>query len=155
MALAEILDSLLSNVTPSVGRILDRALEGADIDVDEAAELFDASGADLPVIIAAADHLRKETVGDVVTYVVNRNINFTNVCVKGCGFCAFSLGPLAEEGYFLPVQEVIRRAREPWELGATEACVQAGLGARMRSFAYSPPRLAFDSSLPGFGLHCV
>ncbi|HEX9444425.1 MAG TPA: 5-amino-6-(D-ribitylamino)uracil--L-tyrosine 4-hydroxyphenyl transferase CofH [Candidatus Binatia bacterium] len=153
MALAEILDSLLSNVTPSVGRILDRALEGADIDVDEAAELFDASGADLPVIIAAADHLRKETVGDVVTYVVNRNINFTNVCVKGCGFCAFSRGHLAEEGYFLPVEEVIRRAREAWELGATEVCVQAGLAPGMDGWHYVKLCRALKDALPDLHIH--
>src|SRR5258706_2150142 len=153
MAVAEILDSLLSNVTPSVGRILDRALEGADIDVDEAAELFDASGADLPVIIAAADHLRKETVGDVVTYVVNRNINFTNVCVKGCGFCAFSRGHLAEEGYFLPVEEVIRRAREAWELGATEVCVQAGLAPGMDGWHYVKLCRALKDALPDLHIH--
>src|SRR4051812_39304868 len=118
------LDSLLSGVTPSIGRILDGALGGRDITIDEAAALFDASGADVPVIVAAADHLRKKSRGDVVSYVVNRNINFTNVCVKGCGFCAFSRGHLAEEGYFLPLEEIIRRAREACELGATEVCVQ-------------------------------
>ena len=153
MALAEILGSLLSTVTPSVGRILDRALSGADIEVDEAAELFDASGADLPVIIAAADHLRKETVGDVVTYVVNRNINFTNVCVKGCGFCAFSRGHLAEEGYFLPVEEVVRRAREAWELGATEVCVQAGLAPGMDGWHYVKLCRALKEALPDLHIH--
>ena len=84
--------------------ILERALSGHDISVDEAARLFDADGSDLLAMIAAADELRARTVGDVVTYVINRNINFTNVCVKACGFCAFSRGHLAEEGYYLPVE---------------------------------------------------
>ncbi|MEK6614347.1 MAG: hypothetical protein AABZ66_05620, partial [Candidatus Binatota bacterium] len=106
------LDALLSDVTTATGRILDRALGGLDITVDEAARLFDASGTDLTVMTAAADYLRKKTVGDVVTYVINRNINFTNVCVKACGFCAFSRGHLGEEGYFLPTEEVIRRGSE-------------------------------------------
>src|SRR5215813_6302658 len=96
------LDRLLSTVSPTVGRILDRALAGADITVDEATRLFDADGSDLLATMAAADHLRAMTVGDVITYVVNRNINFTNVCVKACGFCAFSRGHLAEEGSYLP-----------------------------------------------------
>src|SRR5262245_57020127 len=95
------LDRLLLTVSTTSGRILGLALAGADITVYEATSLFDADGSDLLALMAAADYLRAKTVGDVVTYVVNRNINFTNVCVKACGFCAFSRGHLAEEGYFL------------------------------------------------------
>jgi FO synthase subunit 2 len=146
-------DALLSNVTPPIGRILDRALGGEDIGVGEAAELFDAPGADLLVITAAADHLRKQTVGDVVTYVVNRNINFTNVCVKACGFCAFSRGHLADEGYFLPVEEVLRRAREAWDLGATEVCVQAGLAPGMDGWHYVKLCGALKDALPDLHIH--
>jgi 2-iminoacetate synthase ThiH len=118
--LQESLDRVMSMVNPVIGDILDRALSGADISAKEATRLFEADGADLPAMILAANHLRAETVGDVVTYVINRNINFTNVCVKACGFCAFSRGHLAEEGYFLPVEEIIRRGQEARELGATE-----------------------------------
>src|SRR5262245_30910976 len=130
------LDRLLSTVSSTVGHILDRALAGADITVDEATCLFDAGGSDLPALMAAADYLRARSVGDVVTYVVNRNINFTNVCVKACGFCAFSRGHLAEEGYFLPTEEIIRRANEARELGATEVCVQAGLAPATDDWHY-------------------
>src|SRR5262245_36217065 len=84
-----------------VGRILDKALAGSEVSIDEGTRLLDAVGADLPVLFGAADELRRRAVGDVVTYVVNRNINFTNVCVKRCGFCAFSRGHKAAEGYFL------------------------------------------------------
>jgi 7,8-didemethyl-8-hydroxy-5-deazariboflavin synthase CofH subunit len=147
------LESLFSSVTPSIGRILDRALAGDEIGVDEATELFDASGADLLVMVAAADHLRKQTVGDVVTYVVNRNINFTNVCVKACGFCAFSRGHLADEGYFLPVEEVLRRAREARDLGATEVCVQAGLAPGMDGWHYVKLCRALKDALPEIHIH--
>ena len=147
------LDSLLSGVTPSLGRILDRALAGHDITAEEGAQLFDASGADLPILCAAADTLRRKTVGDVVTYVVNRNINFTNVCVKSCGFCAFSRGHLGEEGYFLPLEEVIRRAAEAWRLGATEVCVQAGLAPGMDGWHYVKLCKAIKNALPELHIH--
>ncbi len=147
------LERLLSAVTPVTGRILDRALSGADLTIEEATELFDSDGSDLLALIAAADSLRARTVGDVVTYVVNRNINFTNVCVKACGFCAFSRGHLAEEGYFLPVEEVIRRAQEAYDLGATEVCVQAGLAPGMDGWQYVKLCRALKEALPGLHIH--
>ena len=147
------LDSLFSSVTPQIGSILDRALAGEDVTVDEAAQLFDASGSDLLVIAAVADQLRRNSVGDRVTYVVNRNINFTNVCVKACGFCAFSRGHLAEQGYFLPMEEVVRRAREAWELGATEICVQAGLAPGIDPWHYVKLCRALKEAVPGLHIH--
>ena len=147
------LERLLSDVTPATGRILDRALSGADLTIEEATELFDSDGSDLLALIAAADSLRARTAGDVVSYVVNRNINFTNVCVKACGFCAFSRGHLAEEGYFLPVEEVIRRAQEAYDLGATEVCVQAGLAPGMDGWHYVALCRALKEALPGLHIH--
>ena len=147
------LDTLLSSVTPAIGRILDRALGGADITVEEGTRLFDADGNGLLIITAAADHLRKKSVGDVVTYVVNRNINFTNVCVKACGFCAFSRGHLAEEGYYLPLEEITRRAKEAWDLGATEVCVQAGLAPGMDGWHYVKLCRALKEALPELHIH--
>lgn len=147
------LDALLSGVTPAIGHILDRALAGEDITVEEATQLFDASGTNLLVMTAAADYLRKTTVGDVVTYVINRNINFTNVCVKACGFCAFSRGHLGEEGYFLPLEEVIQRAREARELGATEVCVQAGLAPGIDGWYYVKLCKAIKEALPDLHIH--
>ena len=147
------LDRLLSTVSPTVGHILDRALAGADIRVDETTSLFDADGSDLPALTAAADYLRAKTAGDVVTYVVNRNINFTNVCVKACGFCAFSRGHLAEEGYFLPTEEIIRRANEARELGATEVCVQAGLAPGIDGWHYVNLCRTLKETLPTLHIH--
>jgi len=147
------LERLLSDVTPATGRILDRALSSADLTIEEATELFNSDGSDLLALIAAADSLRARTAGDVVSYVVNRNINFTNVCVKACGFCAFSRGHLAEEGYFLPVDEVIRRAQEAYDLGATEVCVQAGLAPGMDGWHYVKLCRALKEAVPGLHIH--
>lgn len=146
-------DRLLSTAAKTTAEILDRALSGKDISIDEAERLFEAEGSDLLAMIAAADDLRAETVGDVVTYVVNRNINFTNVCVKACGFCAFSRGHLAEEGYFLPTEEVVRRAKEARELGATEVCVQAGLAPGMDGWHYVDLCRAIKEALPDIHIH--
>ena len=105
----------------TISAILDKALAGRELTVEEGELLFSAQGSELQDLVAAADEVRRSRVGDRVTYVVNRNINFTNVCVKRCGFCAFSRGHRAEEGYFLPIDEVVRRAREAWDLGASRS----------------------------------
>src|SRR5579863_10091353 len=123
-------------VDAAVAAILEKVLGGGEINVPEGEHLFTVTGANLRATLAAADRLRRQTVGDRVSYVVNRNINFTNVCVKRCGFCAFSRGHRAEEGYFLPAEEVVRRAREAWELGSTEICVQAGLAPGLDGWHY-------------------
>lgn len=146
-------DRLLSTVSVPVGDIIDRALSGIDISIDEATALFDADGCDLLALIAAADYLRAQTAGDVTTYVINRNINFTNVCVKACGFCAFSRGHLGEEGYFLPTEEILRRAREAHELGATEVCVQAGLAPGMDGWHYVNLCRALKEAMPDLHIH--
>lgn len=147
------LERQLSMISPHTAAILDRALSGQDINIDEATSLFDTEGSQLMAIIAAADHLRARTVGDVVTYVINRNINFTNVCVKACGFCAFSRGHLAEQGYFLPNEEIIRRAREAYELGASEVCVQAGLAPGLDGWQYVNLCRALKEALPDLHIH--
>jgi len=140
-------------VDPAVASILDKALSGGELDVAQGERLFIAAGEDLRAIIAAADDLRRRKVGERVTYVVNRNINFTNVCVKRCGFCAFSRGHRAEEGYFLPVEEVVRRAQEAWDLGATEVCVQAGLPPRMKGSFYIDLCRAIKTAVPDIHVH--
>src|SRR5207245_6445998 len=136
-----------------VGTSLTRALDGAEISWQEALRLCETSGADFHATVFAADELRRRQVGDLVTYVINRNINFTNVCVKACGFCAFSRGHLAEEGYFLPTEEIIRRATEARDLGATEVCVQAGLAPGMDGWHYVKLCRALKESLPDLHIH--
>ena len=147
------LESLLGSVAPDIARVLDKALADGEVTAEEGARLFEADGSALLALMAAADELRRRAVGDVVTYVVNRNINFTNVCIKHCGFCAFSRDHRAEEGYFLPLNEVIRRAREAWELGATEVCVQAGLPPKMDGNLYVDLTRALKAELPDMHIH--
>ena len=106
-------------------RVLERVVGGAELGPAEAVVLL--REAPLEALREAADTLRREQVGDAVTYVVNRNINFTNVCAKSCHFCAFARGRRSDDGYFLPIEEVVRRALEARDLGATEVCIQAGL----------------------------
>src|SRR6266478_2359745 len=116
------LSAVLDWASRDVRRILVGVLDGGELSVDHGIALTGAVGRDLHALTLVAD---------VVTYVVNRNINFTNVCIKHCGFCAFSRDHREEEGYLLPLDEVVRRAREAWELGATEVRIQAGLPPKL------------------------
>ena len=147
------LSALIDGLAPSTARILDRALAGDDISVDDAVHLFDTTGAEFAALGMVADDLRRRTTGDLVTYVVNRNINFTNVCIKRCGFCAFSRDFREEEGYFLPVNEIVRRAKEAWDYGATEVCIQAGLPPQMEGDLYIRLCEAIKEELPDIHIH--
>jgi FO synthase subunit 2 len=148
-----VIDSLLKNADPVVAAALDRALNGKDISVDEAVALFDSSGLEMSLSMRVADELRRRTAGDIVTYVVNRNINFTNVCIKQCGFCAFSRDFREEEGYFLPTEEIVKRAKEAADLGATEVCIQAGLPPKMDGNLYADICKAVKKELPRMHIH--
>ena len=147
------LETMISAVNSSTATVLDRALSGEDITPEEAVVLFNAEGEDYHALVMAADELRRRTVGDIVTYVVNRNINFTNVCIKGCGFCAFSRDFREEEGYLLPPEEIVRRAKEAWDYGATEVCVQAGLPPKMEGDLYIRLCEAIKKDLPDMHIH--
>ena len=120
-------DSLFRSADPQVSDILNKALSEKEISAEDGLVLYDSEGMDFHLVGMVADELRRRRVGNIVTYVVNRNINFTNVCIKQCGFCAFSRDFREEEGYFLPTEEIVRRAKEAHHLGATEVCIQAGL----------------------------
>jgi FO synthase subunit 2 len=146
-------DSVLKNIDPIITDVLDRALSDKDISVDQATELFDADGTEMNVIVVVADELRRRAVGEDVTYVINRNINFTNVCIKRCGFCAFSRDFRGEEGYFLPTEEILKRAKEAWRLGATEICIQAGLLPKMDGGLYVEICKAIKKELPDIHIH--
>ena len=147
------LEALLGGISIDVARALGKVLEGGDISVEESLLLFGAAGPELTATVKAADTLRRRTVGDRVTYVVNRNINFTNVCIKRCGFCAFSRDYRVEEGYLLPTEEIVRRAKEAWELGATEVCIQAGLPPQMEGDLYIKLTRAIKEALPEMHIH--
>jgi 7,8-didemethyl-8-hydroxy-5-deazariboflavin synthase CofH subunit len=144
---------VLSWASPEVRRILGSALDGAEVSVEDGITLATVRGRDLLALAVAADELRRRQAGDLVTFVVNRNINFTNVCVKHCTFCAFSRDHREEEGYFLPIEEVVGRAREAWQLGATEVCIQAGLPPKLDGRYYIDLCRAIKQALPDLHMH--
>ncbi len=124
-------------LSPAIREALEIALtrqEGSALSREQSLALANCEGDDLLGLLLAADQLRAELSGNLVTYVVNRNINFTNICFVGCKFCAFSRGPREDDTYFLTPDQVAAKAVEAWELGATEVCIQGGLPARTSSF---------------------
>ena len=125
------LDGRPWGVDPGVAEALAKIDEGIDLSEDDVTSLFEARGRSLDVVLRAADDLRREVCGDTVSYVVTRNINYTNVCYFRCGFCAFSKGKLAENlrgpAYLVPLEEIVRRCEEAWDRGAVEVCLQGGI----------------------------
>ncbi|HYL13109.1 MAG TPA: 5-amino-6-(D-ribitylamino)uracil--L-tyrosine 4-hydroxyphenyl transferase CofH [Terriglobales bacterium] len=143
-------------LTPACHSALERVLEtqdGATLSREQCLRLANAEGDDLLGLLVAADFLRRELAGNIVTYVVNRNINFTNVCFVGCKFCAFSRGPREADSYFLKLDEVAQKAVEAWQLGATEVCIQGGLPHGLSPFYYRDIVRAVKSAVPGMHIH--
>jgi len=146
-------DSLLKNADPIVSEILNNALSEKEISTDDGLTLYKTKGVDFHLVGLVADELRRRRVGNIVSYVVNRNINFTNVCIKQCGFCAFSRDFREEEGYFLPTEEIVRRAKEAHQLGATEVCIQAGLPPDMKGDLYENICREIKKEIPDIHIH--
>lgn len=143
-------------LSPAVGEALERVLQARDGGVlsrQQCLLLAHAEGDDLLGLLLAADDLRRALVGDAVTYVVNRNINFTNVCFVGCKFCAFSRGPREADAYFLSLDQVAAKAAEAWTLGATEVCIQGGLPHGLPPFYYRDILLAVKRAVPRIHIH--
>ena len=147
------LDTLFRYADPQIVEILNRALSDKEISIQEGLKLYNAKGLDFHLVGIVADEIRRRRVGDTVTYVVNRNINFTNVCIKQCGFCAFSRDFREEEGYFLPTEEIVRRAKEAYQLGATEVCIQAGLPPDMEGGLYENICKEIKKEIPKIHIH--
>lgn len=136
-----------------VREILHAVTSGAELTFEQGLLLATAKDPALEVLVAVADQLRRQTVGDAITYVVNRNINFTNVCFVGCSFCGFGRGPGAADAYSLSFEEVVRRSREAWERGATEVCVQGGLPRDLDGFFYRDLLRAIKHAIPEMHVH--
>jgi FO synthase len=130
---------------------------GAELGEDELTRLLEARGADARRVFAAADDLRREACGDEVTYVVTRNVQYTNVCYFRCGFCAFSKGRLAANlrgaPYLVPLEEIVRRTEEAWERGATEVCLQGGIHPAFTGDYYADVVRAIKNTVPGIHVH--
>jgi FO synthase subunit 2 len=143
----------LRDIDRSVRAVLEGCLEGRELGLDDAKRLDQVSGRELEALCFTADALRRAQVGDDVSYVVNRNINFTNVCVKTCKFCAFARTHRSEQAYFLGTEEIVRRALEARDYGATEVCLQAGLAPGLDGRHYVDLCRALKKAAPDLHLH--
>jgi len=144
-------------VDPAIERIIERAQGGVRLEAPEIVRLFAARDADYRQVITAADGLRRATSGDIVRYVVNRNINYTNICSYRCTFCAFSKGKTHEAlrgaPYDLALDEIVRRAVEAWERGATEVCLQGGIHPDYTGETYLSICRAIKAAVPDMHIH--
>jgi FO synthase len=150
-------DELTHGVRPELARALERAVAGERPDRDEVELLFRARGDEVDAVCDAADAVRARVSGDTVTYVVTRNIQYTNVCTYRCRFCAFSKGPLSlnlrGRPYLMPIEEVVDRAREAWERGGTEVCMQGGIHPDFTGQFYVDVCAAIKAELPDLHVH--
>jgi FO synthase len=141
----------------TVGSALGKLVEEIELDEDDLIALLRARGRDVAAVLRAADALRREVNGDAVSYVVTRNVNYTNVCYFRCGFCAFSKGRLAADlrgrPYLVPLDEIVRRAREAWGRGATEICLQGGIHPAFTGEYYLDVCRALKDTVPGIHVH--
>jgi FO synthase len=146
-------DRLLVATSAPVRSVLERALEGRELSSRDAETLLSARGADFHALCAVADRLRFEDVGDEVSYVVCRNINFTNICYVGCSFCGFARHKHDEDAYDRGLDDIVERAREAWERGASEVCIQGGIHPKKDGFWYRDIAEAIASELPEMHIH--
>ena len=143
----------LSAVTPETARILQRALDGKDVSVADGEALFRTDDNDLTALLAVADHLRKRSVGDDVSFVVNRNINFTNICYMGCKFCGFAKRRDDADAELLSFEEIARRTVEAHARGASEVCIQGGLHPKIGGDHYRRIVETVKAAVPSMHIH--
>ena len=147
---------VVARISPNLRSALETVLthqDGAALSREQALLLAYAEGDDLIGLLVAANELRRELAGNIVTYVVNRNINFTNICFVGCKFCAFSRGPRESDTYFLTPDQVAQKAVEAANLGATEVCIQGGLPHGLPPFYYRDILRAVKAAVPRIHIH--
>ena len=147
---------IAGRIAPQVRTKLEQVLEcqdGGVLSRDQCLLLANAQGDELLGLLVAANHLRRELAGNLVTYVVNRNINFTNICFVGCKFCAFSRGPRESDSYFHSLETMAQKAIEARALGATEVCIQGGLPHGLPPFYYRDILRAVKTAVPGMHVH--
>jgi len=147
------LDRLTAAVTPEVGRLLERALAGRELSVADAERLLGAAGADLHALLAAADLARHDDVGDDVSYVVCRNLNFTNVCYVGCSFCGFARHRDESDAYDHPMEHLVEKCRDAIERGATEVCIQGGIDPAKDHTHYRQILETLKAAFPDLHIH--
>jgi 7,8-didemethyl-8-hydroxy-5-deazariboflavin synthase CofH subunit len=147
------LDSLIGKCRPRIAAILDRALARDELSADDGVQLLRCEGDDLRALLRTADHVRAADVGDEVTYVVNRNINFTNVCFVGCQFCAFARHRKDADAYTHSIGDVLAKVQEAVDRNATEVCMQGGINPDADAFVYRDMLVAIKARFPHIHVH--
>jgi 7,8-didemethyl-8-hydroxy-5-deazariboflavin synthase CofH subunit len=147
------LGKLIDDATPAVARVLDRALAGDAPQDTDVLTLLGATDGDLKALISTADQIRREDVGEVVTYVINRNINFTNICFVGCQFCAFKRQRWESDAYNHDADAVLAKVAEAIARGATEICMQGGINPQMAASTYRDMLVAIKQRFPELHVH--
>jgi 7,8-didemethyl-8-hydroxy-5-deazariboflavin synthase CofH subunit len=148
--------AVAESMSPAARNALEKVLvsqDGGVLSREQSLLLANAESDDLLGLLVAADMLRRDLVGNLVTYVVNRNINFTNVCFVGCKFCAFSRGPREEDSYFHSLETMAQKTIEARALGATEVCIQGGLPHGLPPFYYRDILRAIKNAVPDMHVH--
>ncbi|MCJ8297489.1 MAG: 5-amino-6-(D-ribitylamino)uracil--L-tyrosine 4-hydroxyphenyl transferase CofH [Pseudomonadales bacterium] len=140
-------------VSKPIATILQRALAGEEITEQEGTALFSSSGSDVAAIAQCADLIRQRTVGDSASFVITRNINFTNICYMGCKFCGFSKGKNDADAQLLSMQEIAKRAQQAWDRGATEVCIQGGLHPDLPPEHYRKILQSIKRQVPQMHIH--
>ncbi|MCP4007485.1 MAG: 5-amino-6-(D-ribitylamino)uracil--L-tyrosine 4-hydroxyphenyl transferase CofH [bacterium] len=148
-------EKLLRGTDHHVHAALEKSLEGRELSQADAATLLGARGRDLQILCAVADSVRQDDVGDEVSYVVCRNINFTNICYVGCKFCGFSRHKHNSDAYERSIEEILERAHEAWKAGASELCLQGGIHPNKDGFWYAQIIGAIKAELPNIHLHAL
>jgi FO synthase len=149
----EPLSRVLARASPAVRAVLERAVDRSELAAEEGEALLGTSGADLVALVRAADAVRAADVGDEVTYVVNRNINFTNVCFVNCQFCAFKRQRWEDDAYTHGIDVVLGKVEEAIGRGATEVCMQGGINPEMGAFTYRDMLVAIKARFPEIHVH--
>lgn len=147
------LDQAYEKTSPDVRQILNRCLMSKELCTQDALTLFESSPNDLPAIQIVADLIRKREVGDKITFVNVRNINFTNVCYAGCKFCGFSRSVNSPEAWLLEIDEIVRRAVEAYKLGASEICMTGGINPKLPDTFYFDILRSIKAAVPEVHIH--
>jgi len=147
------LDRVLRASSPKVAESLEKVLAGVDLGLEEGVTLAEVEGEDFLALVRVADEIRRGVVGDRITYVVNRNLNFTNICIVGCAFCGFGRRADEPDAYFHSTDTLVAKSVEAVERGATEVCIQGGLPKDLDGYYYVQLLQAIKARLPNLHVH--
>jgi FO synthase len=147
------LEAVIATAQPQIARILERSLARDELSIDDGLVLLQAEGTDLAALLRTADHVRAVDVGPAVTYVVNRNINFTNVCFVGCQFCGFARLRKDSDARTDSTEQVLAKVQDAVERGASEICMQGGINPDMDAFTYRDLLVAIKARYPHIHIH--